>query len=66
VLTLKIESADILVTMDKMWAVWKKVDTVHPIEAKFYEEHIQDAYGKLSWIIGIIGFISRVIIFTFR
>jgi len=58
VLTLKIESADILVTMDKIRAVWKKVDSVHPLEAKFYEEHIQDAYGKLSWIIKIIGFIA--------
>ena len=58
VLSLKIESPDILVTMDKIQAVWKKIDTVHPLEAKFYEDHIHDAYGKLSWIIKIIGFIA--------
>ena len=44
--------------MDKIQAIWKKIDKVHPLEAKFYEDHIHDAYGKLSWIIKIIGFIA--------
>lgn len=58
IVSLKIESTDMLATMDKIRAVWKKIDIIHPLDAKFYNDHIQEAYGKLSWIIKIIGFIA--------
>ncbi|MBA4053637.1 MAG: hypothetical protein C0490_02895 [Marivirga sp.] len=47
-----------LATMDKIRSIWKKNDIVHPIDARFYDDHIQEAYGKLSWIIKIVGFIA--------
>jgi len=62
VLNVKLQSNDVVVTMDKIALAWKKADSVHPFEAKFYREHIEDAYNKLSWIIKIIGFITLLAI----
>jgi ABC-type antimicrobial peptide transport system permease subunit len=58
VINAKIQSSDILATMDKIESVWKKLDRVHPFEAKFYEQEIEDAYSELSSMIKIIGFLS--------
>ena len=58
VLNVGLESRDIFTTMNKVEAVWKKVDAVHPIKAKFYSEHIENAYEKLSWIIKIVAFLA--------
>jgi putative ABC transport system permease protein len=58
VLNVKIASTDLMATMHKVESVWKKIDTVHPLEAKFYKQHIEQAYEKLSWIIKIIGFLA--------
>jgi ABC-type antimicrobial peptide transport system permease subunit len=45
-------------TMAKIESVWKKIDPVHPFEAKFYDQEIEDAYSELSSMIKIIGFLS--------
>jgi putative ABC transport system permease protein len=58
ILSLKIESTDMKATMDKIQAIWKKIDPIHPLQAKFYQDHIHDAYEKLSWIMKIVGFIA--------
>lgn len=58
VLNVKIQSGDLLATMDKIRSAWKKVDPVHPLEAKFYDEEIEEAYSEFSTMIKIIGFLS--------
>ena len=58
VLNIGMESGDVVGTMSKVEAAWKKIDAVHPMQAKFYKEHIENAYEKLSWIIKIIGFLA--------
>lgn len=58
VLNVKIRSGDLFATMDKIRSAWKKVDPVHPLEAKFYDEEIEEAYSELSTMIKIIGFLS--------
>jgi ABC-type antimicrobial peptide transport system permease subunit len=45
-------------TMARIESVWKKIDPVHPFQAKFYDEAIEDAYSELSAMIKIIGFLS--------
>jgi ABC-type antimicrobial peptide transport system permease subunit len=57
-LSLKIESSNIPATMNKIEAAWNKIDKIHQLKSKFYEDHIHDAYDKLSYIIKIIGFIA--------
>jgi ABC-type antimicrobial peptide transport system permease subunit len=54
----KIQSNDMLGTMTKIESAWKKIDPIHPFQAKFYDEAIEDAYSELSVMIKIIGFLS--------
>ncbi|WP_332367914.1 FtsX-like permease family protein [Spirosoma telluris] len=58
----KIQSRDMPATMAKIEAIWKKIDRVHPFQAKFYDEAIEDAYSEFSAMIKIIGFLSLLAI----
>lgn len=57
-LNVKIESTDILATYAKIEAIWKKVDSVHPLNAKFYSEQIERSFKGLRASAKIAGFIS--------
>jgi ABC-type antimicrobial peptide transport system permease subunit len=48
--------------MAKIQDVWKSVDPVHPFEAKFYNDSIEEAYSELSAMIKVIGFLSFIAI----
>jgi putative ABC transport system permease protein len=54
----KIRSDDMMATLGKIESAWKKIDGVHPLMAKFYEDEIEDAYSEFSTMIKIIGFLS--------
>ncbi|MFD2935907.1 ABC transporter permease [Spirosoma flavum] len=58
VINAKIQSTDMLATRAKIESAWKKTDRVHPFQAKFYDEEIEDAYSEFSAMIKIIGFLS--------
>ncbi len=58
VLNAKIQSTDMLATLGTIESAWKKIDRVHPFQAKFYDEEIEEAYSEFSTIIKIIGFLS--------
>ncbi|MEZ0609578.1 ABC transporter permease [Fibrella sp. WM1] len=58
ILNAKLQSADPLETLAKIEAAWKKIDRVHPFQAKFYAQEIEDAYSELSALIKIIGFLA--------
>ena len=58
VINAKIQSADMLATRAKIESAWKKIDRVHPFEAEFYDESIEEAYSEFSAMIKIIGFLS--------
>ncbi len=58
VINAKIQSTDMLATMAKLESMWKKIDPVHPFQAEFYDETIEDAYSEYSAMIKIIGFLS--------
>jgi putative ABC transport system permease protein len=58
VINAKIQSDDMLATMSKIESTWKKIDRVHPFQAKFFDEEIEEAYSEYSSIIKIIGFLS--------
>lgn len=47
-----------LATMAKIESTWKKIDRVHPFQAEFYDEAIEEAYSEFSVQIKIIGFLS--------
>ncbi len=62
VINAKIQSADMLATMAKIESVWKKIDRVHPFQAKFYEQEIEEAYNEFSTMIKVIGLLSLLAI----
>jgi ABC-type antimicrobial peptide transport system permease subunit len=58
IINAKIQSNDMLATVAKIESTWKKIDRVHPFQAKFYDQEIEDAYSEFSAMIKIIGFLS--------
>lgn len=58
IINAKIQSKDLPATMARIAATWKKIDPVHPFEAKFYDKAIEEAYSEFSTMIKIIGFLS--------
>jgi putative ABC transport system permease protein len=58
IINAKIQSTEMLATLGRIESAWKKIDRVHPFEAKFYDEEIEEAYSEFSAMIKIIGFLS--------
>jgi putative ABC transport system permease protein len=54
----KISSANLPATRSAVEQAWKKIDKVHPIEATFYDDRIEDAYSQFSVMAKVIGFIA--------
>src|SRR6185369_2007237 len=57
-LNLKIQSTDLLATRAKIEAIWKKFDKVHPLDAKFYDEQIEEAFAGLKASIKLAAFLA--------
>jgi len=57
-INLKIDSRDIASTMAKIEGAWKKVDKIHPMDAKFYKDQLEMAYDEFSAMIKLIGLLS--------
>jgi putative ABC transport system permease protein len=57
-LNAKINSTDWQATMKRIEKAWRKVDDVHPLEAAFYTEQIENAYSEFSVMVRVIGFLS--------
>jgi putative ABC transport system permease protein len=58
IINAKIQTSDMPATLAKIASVWKKIDRVHPFQAEFYDESIEEAYSEYSAMIKIIGFLS--------
>jgi ABC-type antimicrobial peptide transport system permease subunit len=58
IINAKIQSTDMPATMARIESAWKKIDRVHPFNAKFYDEEIEEAYSEFSAMIKTIGFLS--------
>ena len=54
----KIATQDWSTVMPSIETAWRKVDKVHPLEATFYEDQIQEAYNQFSVMIKVIGFLA--------
>lgn len=57
-LNVKIISTDLPATMTSVEAAWRTIDKVHPLEAKFYDEQIEQAYSQFSVMVKVIGFLA--------
>jgi putative ABC transport system permease protein len=61
-MNVKILSSDWPATYAKIEAIWKKFDTVHPLEAKFYDEQIEEAFKGLNAAMKVGGFLATLVI----
>lgn len=59
-LNLEISSTNLPATMDKLKSAWDDFDTVHPFEAKFYSDHLANAYDRYQLIFSIVSFLAFV------
>jgi ABC-type antimicrobial peptide transport system permease subunit len=57
-LNLKVSSNDWAATLAKIESAWKKIDAIHPVDAQFYDERIQQAYSQFSVMLKVIGFLA--------
>lgn len=61
-LNVKILSTDWPATYAKLEAIWKKIDPVHPFEAKFYDDQIEEAFAGLKAAMKLGGFLAVLVI----
>jgi ABC-type antimicrobial peptide transport system permease subunit len=61
-LNVKILSSDWPATMRRIETVWKKIDPVHPLDAKFYDVQIEEAYQGLKASMKVGGFLAFLVI----
>ena len=54
----KIISNDLPATLASIEAVWKKFDKVHPLEATFYDEQIEQNYNQFIVMVKVFGFLA--------
>jgi ABC-type lipoprotein release transport system permease subunit len=54
----KISTTDLPAAMAKIDEAWKRVDKVHPLEATFYDDEIEQAYSEFSSMIKLIGLLA--------
>ena len=57
-LNVKISTTDWIATRSKIEDAWKKIDPIHPFEASFYDDQIEESYNDFSSRIKIIGSLS--------
>ena len=57
-LNVKIQSTDLVSTISKIEAIWKKNDPVHPMVARFYSEQIEEAFAGLKASVKMAGFLA--------
>lgn len=57
-LNVKIATNDWPDTFTSLEKAWRKVDKVHSLEAKFYDDQIEQAYSAFSMMIKVIGFLA--------
>jgi len=57
-LNVKIESSDLLETYAKIQTIWRKMDNVHPFDAKFYDDAIQDAFSGIRASVKLAGAVA--------
>jgi len=57
-LNVKITTRDLPSTLASLDNAWRKIDKVHPLQANFYDDQIEQAYSAFNMMIKVIGFLS--------
>lgn len=57
-LNVSVKTSDWATTRAGIERAWRKIDKVHQLDAKFYDEQIEQAYSQFSVMIKVIGLIT--------
>ncbi len=57
-INVKLSTPDWYAAMSKIEDAWKRIDSVHPLDAAFYDDQIEHAYSQFSMMIKVIGFLA--------
>jgi ABC-type antimicrobial peptide transport system permease subunit len=57
-INLRVQTEDWPATFEKLNAIWQKFDKVHPLEARFYSDQIQEAYSQFAVMVKVFGFLA--------
>ncbi|GGA94867.1 ABC transporter permease [Puia dinghuensis] len=58
----KVDPANIPATITGIETIWKQLDKVHPLDAKFYDDQIEQAYRAYSVMVKVIGLFALLAI----
>jgi putative ABC transport system permease protein len=58
----KVGSDNLAGTMTAIETLWRQIDKVHPLDAKFYDEQIEHAYRQFAVMSQVIGFFAMLAI----
>jgi putative ABC transport system permease protein len=59
-LHVKLAGGDPGAALAALESTWKKIDPVHPFQGMFMEESVQQAYGGVAFVGGLISFFSFI------
>jgi len=57
---IKVSPINVPATMKAVETLWKRLDPVHPLDAHFYDDQIEEAYGQFSGTLKVIGFFAAL------
>ncbi|MEO9872040.1 FtsX-like permease family protein [Ekhidna sp.] len=61
-LNILVKSDNMIELMDKLEGAWRSVDEVHPFEAEFYDDQLQQAYAEYKTMFRLFTFLSLIAI----
>lgn len=53
-----LSTPDLPAAMADVNEAWKKIDKLHPLDAKFYDQQLEEAYSEFSVTLRVIGFFA--------
>jgi putative ABC transport system permease protein len=59
---IKVSPVNLSATMTAIEALWKQTDKVHPLDAHFYDDQIEQAYSQYSVTLKVVGFFALLAI----
>ncbi|HVU94620.1 MAG TPA: ABC transporter permease [Puia sp.] len=57
---IKVSPINVPATMTAVETLWKRLDPVHPLDAHFYDDQIEEAYSQFSVTLKVIGFFAAL------
>lgn len=61
-LNVKVSSANLPATLTSIETFWKQLDKIHPLDAHFYDDQIEQSYSYFTVMLKVMGFFAALAI----